>query len=297
MSNDLIVYDDHADKHERAWKAFNRIYLLERPEPSSVRWYHGLPWMMLPFGIISIAGILLSAMRTAPVFYQVAVPLVGEGFGVLEALFAIITVEVFVVMVRYAMIILNPDKTHDIGRWMIGGFIVALTVALAANLYGSISHLEALRPHKPNIDLIMGIVVGVSAPLFAVISGDILGILWTRSSANRSQLKREFEDAMREWRDKRENSWNSKKSDYGIRIHVPNLPSNSNGNSNGKTLESGRAGSSIGHSKNVRAREIVEQYFDTYAEALEQDPLEIAAFLEVGKSTVYVVRAERKARR
>lgn len=289
--NQITVYEEHAEKHERAWRAFNRIYILERPEPAKPEWWRGLPVMMIPFGLIAVAGILLSAMRTAPVFYNVALPLVGEGLSIFEAIFAIIAVEVFVVMVRYALIVLYPEKTHDISFWMVRGFIAALIVALMANLYGSVSHLPFLTSIKPFLDLIMGVVVGVSAPVFAVISGDILGILWLNSAKHRSQLKSEFEQSMEEWRDKREGTWNSKKSDYGIRIHVPKI---SSGIPMEIPMENNRGGSSIGHSKNTKAREIVERYFDENENAVNQDPLEVAAFLQVGKSTVYNVRSERR---
>ncbi|NLA96592.1 MAG: hypothetical protein GX838_07115, partial [Clostridiaceae bacterium] len=89
-SKDLMIFEQHATRHEKAWEAFNRIYIAEHDKPAAPRWYQGLPYTMIPFGIIAFAGILLSSLRTAPVFRSIAEPLVGAELSAVEAILAVV---------------------------------------------------------------------------------------------------------------------------------------------------------------------------------------------------------------
>lgn len=305
--SEMVIVDQHTERYEKAWAAFNRLYVLERPMPQAPKWHVGLPWLMLPFGIIAACGIALSALRTAPVFRQIAVPLVGESFALVEAALAVVVIEVAIVIMRYVLIVQKSEdgklNTDDLRAWMRYGFWLAFAVAILANLYASIKHVPVVAPVAPVLDLVIALAVGVSAPMLAFISGDILASLYLRSERRRAELRARFDASLTDWQDARERSWNARKGDYGLRLKVDNLSTPVSSSipaipmelpleANRKTVPSV---STLGHSKKPNARQLTEEYFDQHADAGQQNPLEIAQRLGVGKSTVYAVRAERAA--
>src|SRR5688500_11597395 len=102
--NDLLAL---ANRHELAFGAFLRMDKLEHPAPDAPKWHQGLPLLMIPFGLVAIAGIALSSLRTAPVFQSIATPMVGETLALTEAILAVIVIEVFIVVSRYVHIIIE----------------------------------------------------------------------------------------------------------------------------------------------------------------------------------------------
>lgn len=222
--DELQIYDQHAERHQKAWSAFTQIYILEHPKPQVPRWWQGLPYLMLPFSVIVLAGIALSAFRTAPVFQQIALATVDMGLATAEAILAVIVIEVFLVLGRYAWVLMSAQEGEEnvgsVKAWMQAGFWIAFAIAVFANLYASVSHLPIVAPYKEAIDLVIALLVGVSAPLLAFISADILGIQWVRSERRRDALKATFNSAVSEWFAARENSWNARKKDYGLKISV-----------------------------------------------------------------------------
>lgn len=314
MPDQLQIFDQYVEKHDRAYQSFNKVYEAEHAKPPHPRWYAGLPWMMFPFGVIAFAGIALSALRTAPVFQQIAAPIVGVELATAEAALAVLVIEVFVVAVRYAMVVQGASDGHasNIQWWMRVGFWVAFVVAIAANLYASAAHLDVIQPIKPVLDFIVALVVGFSAPLLAVISGDILGILYVKSEKHRGELRKSFDDAMNDWMTARDAYWQRRKADYGLSIRVGSefvqpavpsqLPAVSNGNSIGMTgMESTAqlpARSTLGHSKAQNASQKAREYFQSHPDVLNDesaDLIRIATDLGIGKSTMYAMRTKMRA--
>lgn len=301
--DELQIYDQHAERHQKAWSAFTQIYILEHPKPQAPRWWQGLPYLMLPFSVIVLAGIALSALRTAPVFLQIALATVGVGLATAEAILAVIVIEVFLVLGRYAWVLMSAQEGEEnigsVKTWMQAGFWIAFAIAVFANLYASVSHLPIIAPYKEAIDLLIALLVGVSAPLLAFISADILGIQWVRSERRRAALKAAFDSAVSEWFAARENSWNARKKDYGLKISVAptvsnSIPSLSNGSSVGNGATSLPSESTLGHKKAPNATAVVTEYFQNNPDALDGNAVDIAKMLGVGKSTVYIVMGKMK---
>ena len=225
--SEMVIFDQHTERYTKAWNAFNQLYILERPQPDAPKWHEGLPWLMIPFGVIAIFSIALSSLRTAPVFQQIALPLVGPTFALVEAVLAVVVIEVSVVIMRYVHVLQQAEDgklNHDeLRSWMLRGFLLAFIVALLANLYASVRHQPVIAEIAPMVDLIMSIAVGASAPFLAFIAGDILASLYLRSDRRRAELRARFDTALQEWQDARERSWNARKGDYGLRLKVENL--------------------------------------------------------------------------
>lgn len=300
MEKETQLYEGLADRHEAAYGSFLRQYTLEHPQPSEPKWFQGLPLLMIPFGLIAVAAISLSALRTAPVFQQVAMPVVGLELSYVEAVLAIIVIEVFVVTGRYVLLLFQAKtkslNADEVKGWIRAGFWTAFSVAVLANLYASSGHLPMLQPIKPVVDLIIGVLVGISAPFLAFIIADILAVLWITSERHRKELREQFQTAMSDYLEARQRVWNTVKTrQYGIKVEVEREPVQkvSNGNSIGNPVENVRAilpsVSTLGHTKQPDASKKVRDYLAEHEEALEMNPLEIAAMLGVGKSTVYNV--------
>lgn len=308
--NDMVIFDQHTERYEKAWEAFNRLYVMEHPAPPAPRWYQGLPWLMIPFGVIALCGIALSALRTAPVFQQIAVPLVGETFALLEAALAVIVIEVAIVIMRYVLVLQRAEdgklNTDDLRAWMVGGFWLAFGVAILANLYASIKHVPLVAPVAPLLDLVIALAVGLSAPMLAFIAGDILASLYLRSERRRADLRARYEAALSDWQTAREKSWNARKGDYGLRLRVDNLPAatasvrslNSLNEANEQSERTYSANSSTGYSKRMDAKEIVRQFFaenpDRFNDRLDDlvVAIEQATGVKVGRTSIHNVRRE-----
>lgn len=214
-----------AEKHEKVYTAFLAMDTREHPLPPAPHWWDGLPWMMLPFGIIAIAAVLLSSLRTAPVFQQIALPLIGS-WSYAEAVLAVLAIELAMVFIRYWGVLESARKgrPHNIDAWASTGFWVAFVVAVLANLYGSTKDLALLTSIRDALDLTISVIVGLSAPLLAFISGDILGALWTQSQQYRDGLLSAYRQAMDEYQDSRERRWRARREDYGMVIRVEKEP-------------------------------------------------------------------------
>lgn len=248
QQSQLAIYDQHAQRAERAFQAFSRVYALEHPLPQPPSRWTGLPWMVVPFGLIALAGIALSALRTAPVFAAVAEPLVGQSLAAVEAVLAVIVVEVSIVIMRYVIVLQNEqDGKLDaavLQRWMMRGFGLAFTVAILANIYASISHIAFLAGIRPIADLVIAVAVGISAPILAFVSGDVLGSIVVRAGRVRQQAAAHHRAALDDWEAARERRWNARKADYGLRISVEGLtasgssvPVLSDQTDNGQTIQ------------------------------------------------------------
>lgn len=217
-------FHDLADRHEKAYAAFLKMDRLEHPEPKKPGVFRHLPWIMIPFAIVALAGIVLSASRTAFVFYDIALAQFNNVVGLLptaEAINAIIVVDLSFVIFRYVTILLHYQRTKEakeISVWMGRGFGTSFGVALTANVYSSVQRLPMLQAVKPFLDLAMGLAVGISVPILAFISGDILGILWVNALEKREHSWEVYLQELNDFNEARERRWATRKKDYGLSI-------------------------------------------------------------------------------
>lgn len=212
---------DYAQQHEQAWSSFIQADAREHPQPARPAWYVGLPWAFGPFLVIAISGILLSALRTAPVFAAIAEPLVGQSLAALEAVLALIVIEVSIVVIRFITVLhdaqdgrLNEARLRG---WMSRGFYLAFGIALLANVYASVSHVVLFGPLLPVADLVIATAVGISAPVLALVSGDILGAIVVRASRVRARAQEQYRSEMEQWEEARMRRWQSYRARIGLR--------------------------------------------------------------------------------
>lgn len=299
------IYSQYQQRYERAFAAFTRIYEQEHPKPPPPGRWAGFPWLLFPFALIAGAGILLSALRTAPVFQQIAEPLVGFWLSIAEAVLALIVIELMIVVVRYVVVLQDEQdgKLNAAGLrfWMLIGFWVAFGVAIAANVYASVKHVPLIAPYMPFAEFAMALAVGLAAPLLAFISGDILGSIYVRSQRQRTAIVDQHRAAVEAWAEGRERRWNARKGDYGLRINVESLTSGQpsalsavrpQADTDGQRTD-GTHGYGQGYVRRTDAREKVAAYLDANPDALKLTVRELADAAGVGKTVAAQVRAER----
>lgn len=219
--NNTINYEQLAEQHSQAYNAFTEIDGREHPEPKKPRWYAGLPLVALPFIIIAVASVLLSSLRTGPVFLNSALELVDISLALTEAILAVLSIELFFVSARFFLILNQYRKTgviDDVKWWTGRGFWLAFAVAISANLFATIQNEAAIESLSPIISLAFSLVIGASIPILAFISGDILGVFWVTAEQSRKLIKESYDAAHEAWEAGRERRWNAQKSTkYGIK--------------------------------------------------------------------------------
>jgi len=224
-------FGELGERHGKAHKVFLEMDAREHREPDKPSRFRNLPWIMIPFFIVAVAGIVLSASRTGFVFYDIARAQFGSDglFPITEAITEVIVVDLFVVLARYVVILIHYQRTHEskeITAWIWRGFWTAFGVAIAANVYSSVKLLPIIQGIRPVLDLIMGLSVGISVPLLAFISGDILGILWVNALDAREKSTLVYQEALRLFNEARERRFNSRKKDFGLVIKAQIEPVN-----------------------------------------------------------------------
>lgn len=208
-----------------AWKVFCRQYGREHPEPHKPRGWHGLPWAMLPYGIVGTAAAVLSAMRTAPVFTYVATQFsdvagtdVSRAAG-FEGFLATVVVDFAVIVFRFAMVVQNQENQEHrkTSGWVSGGFGLALFAQIAANIYGTMGVLDASEKVQDWANLIIMLVAGLSGVIIALAIGEILGHQWLASQDKRRALQADYATLHGAWVDGRNRRWGKSKKKMGVR--------------------------------------------------------------------------------
>lgn len=305
--NDLSLY---VSEYETAYNAHRKTYELRNPPPQRLPYEQIEPKpqrvivprenivSMIALALMVIASVIVSGSHTLEVF--------GGGF-VGSAGFVMIEVGI----VTYAYIRTKTDydeaRHASVKKMVSRGMKLAFAVGIASNILDELSKNGVYI--SPEIKTLILIVLGVSAPVLALISGDTFGMFsvqqahkqrkadaeYDRKSAAwneaRQQHERDHAAALEAWRDGLNASWNAMKSRMGVNVRVSKEPSN--GLPMEIPMETQRkilpSVSTLGHSKQPQASKLVRDFLIENSEALEWNPLEIAGRLGIGKSTVYNV--------
>ncbi len=283
------AYDDFSVKHRAAYAAFKSIYEDKNPQPAYQKPDRSDWYIAIGISVIVIASIIVSGSRT----------IVEFGGGLVGAsAFVMLECAVVAFAFLYTKNNVNEARLDDVRKLTKRGMYLALTVAVVANIHATLKENGVISSDIINTGILL--MVAVSAPLLAYISGDIAGLEYMRA-ASRARKIDEYNEGLRvTYQEGLNRAWAAQQSKWGVRIEVSSpVPAPSNGNSNGNPMENERhilpSASTLGHSKQPMASKIVRDYLVEHPGALEMNPLELAALLNVGKSTVYNVMKEVKS--
>jgi hypothetical protein len=275
------------------YEQFRREY--ERQHPASVprKIKHASEYpVLLRAGVLImfVCAALLSGAHTVPTIRrgleEDVAPLVGDVIAV-GGFFAI----------ELAIFVSASLRRRSPGlAYIIMG--VTFVVALVANV---VSTSRALASTGDGGAGVVAFILGIGVPLIALASGEMFVHMSASGRNEGVEAASRYRDEQIAWDERVNTEWVKHQQRVERKLAtqaVPQLPNSipfhspSNGNSNGNGTEFLGAASipSLGHRKSADARAKVEAYFAAHPDELDTvKPLELAARLEVGKSTVYAV--------
>lgn len=281
------VYDEHVIKVQAAYAGYTTIYESKNPRPTLATIRRDFVSLIIisALSVVMVASIIVSGSRTIPEFG-------GAGIGTVA--FVMIDCAVMVYAFFRARRNANPKRLQNTVKWATVGLILTFLIGVAANIDATLKvhHITI----NENIISVINLAVAVSAPALAFISSDVLAIELMATDIQRREALRKYDEECREWLDGLNRSWNGQQKNWGVKIEVEQpkqFPLTSNGNPMeiSGTLPSK---STLGFKRKPDATKKVREYFADNPDAIDGNPLEIAAILEVGKSTVYNVIKELK---
>lgn len=285
----LSMYDEMAARHNAAYAAFRSIYETKLPKPEQTESERDSLFIPAALVIMILASVIVSGSRTV---FEFGGGLVGiMAFVMLEG--AIIAYAFYRTRRNF-----NEHRLDGVRRLANFGLGLAFVVAVGANVHAVLRERGIQTAEWVNTGIL--VMVAISAPTLAFISGDIMAVETMANTTRERRVQREYQEALNQWAKDLNEAWAREKSRWGVKIEVEREPVQraSNGNSNGIPLENEQrvlpSISTLGHSKQPDASKKVRDYLLTHEEALEINPLELAAMLNVGKSTVYNVLKEFK---
>lgn len=291
--NDIQLYDEYAVKHEAAFAAFSRIHESKNPRPELGTVQRDLVSSLIvaALAVVMFAAVAVSMSRTINEF--------GGGF-IGAAAFVMVEGGIMVYALFRARRTASTARLRSTVKWATAGLILTFIIGIGANIDNALTHKGIQLPDWINV--VVNLLVAISAPTLAFISSDVLAIELMAMDIKRREALEHYNEQMSDWLEGLNKSWSSQQGKWGVRIDVPSpavvsIPS-SIGISNGIPLEQPTqlAASTLGHSKVVNASEQCRQYLLDNPDALELSPLEIAKLAGVGKSTAYKVVAELKGK-
>jgi hypothetical protein len=269
-------FDELAVRHNAAMAAFKTMHEARHPLPVKEQISRDVVSLIIVVAltIVMVAAVIVSSSRTIDEFG-------GGAIGIT----AFIMVEGGIMAYAFFRARRNASKTRlqNTIRWATAGLILTFIVGLGANTDASLKHQGVELPTW--INTAIHLLVAISAPTLAFISSDVLAIELMATDIKRREAEENYRIALEQWWEGFTRSWSAQQGRWGVRVEIenPNL-------SNGIPLESSGmlpAKSSLGHKKAPDATKRVADFFAANPEAINGNPLEIAAHLEVGKSTVY----------
>ncbi len=286
--------DDRFEVELRIMEQYRNYFQKRNPPPERQIYAADNRLLYFVLSAMVIASVIVSAYHTIPIF-------IGDDLTVITFIVAVavfIMVELAIVSLTYINIKksyeLDPTKHTDVLKWLRAGLGLVFTVAIGANVY---STTRAVGFVSPEVDLFISIIVGLSAPVMAFVSGEVLAMTTVDGHHRQHALDAEYDVKMVEYQDEFLKAWDARKSKIMGSVTVSkepseHVPSPSIGISNGNHMLP--SASTVGHKKAPDAAERVRKYYSDNPEALELSPLEVSQVLGIGKSTVYNVRNEMK---
>lgn len=292
-----------------ALEAARRFYVKLHPieKPDTVR---SLPIIYWFFLLITIASAALAALRTGPVFYDSAHRTVTPLVAYIEALLAVIVVDVAAAGLAYNMVKqrAHQGKSHNLGRVIFLTLIFCVVIQIAANLYAVVGPVMMSTGGHKTAEIVISVLVGLAAPIVAFISADGLSVINLEHHELMRQQKADYEqkvqnlfDAFETWYDARQRrEWIARVQVDGVEItpvkiskpSVPELPSGPSASvtDSGQTDNRQTPGNNAPRKSN--AQELVFMYLDTNPDAANLPARTLAQLIGVGHDSANKYRNE-----
>jgi hypothetical protein len=287
--NTLELYDEIAAKHNAAYAAFREIHTAKNPQPVKARTERSDWLVSLALAVLVAASVVVSGSRTIVEFGGGIVGLMG--FVMLE-----------LGIVSYAFIRTKSHMTEarlqSVQRWTNFGLLLAFVVAVAANVHATLG--QAGVPLPEGINALILLLLGISAPTLAVISGDILAVEFLKAANRKARIERDYAEAYAQWTDGLNRAWASQQARWGVRVEIKSEPlsihsSSLNERVNERVNERLITATS-GYTKRMDARAVIEDFFIRHPERMDAKLDELVVEItqqsgvKVGRTSIHNVR-------
>ena len=288
-------YDELAIRHNAAMAAFRSIYEAKLPPPVAPEVERESLFIPIALLLMIVASVIVSGSRTIMEF---GVGLVGVmAFVMLEG--AIIVYAFYRTRRHF-----NEARLNTVNHLANAGLALAFVVTVGANVHAVFKESGTITAEWINTAIL--IMLAISAPTLAFISGDILAVESKAISARTRQANEKHAAAMREWQEGFNAAWSREKARWGVSIQIENerpaIQSVHMNSLNEQVNEQARlpysANSSTGYSKRMDARSLIHEYFEQHPDQLNARLDELVVLIEqekgvkVGRTSIHNVRKE-----
>lgn len=209
----LSQYDELAIRHRAAFAAFSSIYEDKNPPPKPTPVEADSLFVPIALVVMIIASVFVSGSRTIVEF--------GGGF---VGIMAFLMLEGAIVAYAFYRTRRNftEERLETVRKMANFGLGLAFTVAVAANIHSVLK--EKGVQVADGVNTIILIMVGVSAPTLAFISGDIMAVE-SKANSVKARKAKEVDDAnMTVYLEGKNAAWAREKSKWGVKVEVENMP-------------------------------------------------------------------------
>lgn len=294
MDDHLMLYDELAARHNAAYAAFRTIYEAKNPPPIKPVVERESVFVPVALVIMIVASVIVSGSRTIVEFGGGWIGVAA--FVMLEG--AIVAYAFFRTRTNF-----NEARIGSIRKLANWGLALAFAVAIVANVHAVLKGQGVVTAEWLNTGIL--ILVGVSAPTLALISGDMMALEMLKSTSRARKIETEHQQAIAAWMEGLNDAWAREKSRWGVKIEIANeqLPSavhkvNSLNGMNEQPQLPYSANSSTGYSKRMDARSLISEFFERHPERLNSRLDELVVQIEeemgvkVGRTSIHNVRRE-----
>lgn len=282
------VYSQIATRNTAAYDAAKKIYEAQNPFPKARQMERTDFLIVIAVFIIVTASIIVSGSRT-----------IVEFGGGLIGVSAFVMIELAVVLYSFyrTRIHWTKERMESVKSLVAWGLGITVVIAITANVHATLSQNGVYI--VPWIKTIILVIIAVSAPGLAWISGDILGVEYMRYLSNRREVDEENSRLEKEWWAGLNEKFQADEKKWGTSIRVqmemPSLPQPSSTSRSG--MENGNSvgnGGTAGYKRSGNATEISRNYFLEDISRLRERPAIAVEALkgQAGKSVVYKVWGE-----
>lgn len=287
-------YEQYEMVRSIAYETHRQIFEKEHPAPK-VRSVSRVDWIISVSLILMVfSSVIVSGSRTVVEF----------GGGVVGVM-AFAMVELSIVGLsffntRFGGTVEDSEKRlRRVRTWASIGILLSVVIAVVANVDAVLSERGIYTAEE--VETIILVLVAISAPTFAYISGHILAVVFSVQARRKADAETEHRAAMEQWMNDLNAAWTRQRVNYGVRksvrpdvqidaVQPVQLDSGQIGQGN-RTASSGQ-----GYSRMSNAVEAVFAHWAAHPEDLNKPVRELAEIIGVSKSTVGNARKQWEGR-
>lgn len=211
--NYLAQYDEMALRYTAAHAAFKAIHEAKNPFPKNEAVERESPYITIALMVMVIASIIVSGSRT-----------ILEFGGGIVGVSAFVMLEGAIVAYAFVRTRINFDDSRmDNVRTLANrGLKFAFIIAVVANVHSVLKGQGIVTP--PVVTIIILILVAISAPTLAFISGDIMALETMKNAYKIRKAKAAYDQAVKDWNEGLDTAWSREKKNWGVKVDFENMP-------------------------------------------------------------------------